>query len=313
MNKEDIKPMGLVYVPRYVKQESDMEYGSIVTHENYNEKLNLNTTQGDYNTEVLNLLFTECNPAKVHHIKYLDENIENVKRDTETSIIKLLNDISDIQEDVNKQDALIDDLNTTINNIRTGAVIAGKANEAIKITGVDTAPNRHYYGTDTYGNIGFHEIPDAIYARPIEGTTDVDGIYYVPRPDSVDETMLTEGVRIKLNRTAINSYNDLINKPYINGVEIVGSKTLSELGIQPAGNYLTSIPDNYATKSYIDTKLNDYETVADSTNTFATKTTVNALQNTVSDFQTETRTTYAKVCINTFEGTPKNGDILITL
>lgn len=45
------------YIPRYIRQESDMEYGSIVTHENYNEKLNLNGMQGDYNTEVLDNLF----------------------------------------------------------------------------------------------------------------------------------------------------------------------------------------------------------------------------------------------------------------
>ena len=48
----------MYYVPRFVKQVSDLEYGSVVTHENYNEKLNLNMEQGDYNTEVLRILFT---------------------------------------------------------------------------------------------------------------------------------------------------------------------------------------------------------------------------------------------------------------
>ena len=41
---------GITFVPRYVRQISDMEYGSVVSHENYNEKLNLNSSQGDYNT-----------------------------------------------------------------------------------------------------------------------------------------------------------------------------------------------------------------------------------------------------------------------
>ena len=35
----------------------------------------------------------------------------------------------------------------------------------------------------------------------------------------------------------IISYLDIINKPLINGIEIVGSLTLPELGIQPVGNY----------------------------------------------------------------------------
>ena len=48
----------LNYIPKYVRQDSDLAYGEKVTHENYNEKLNLNTTQGDYNTDVLLKLLT---------------------------------------------------------------------------------------------------------------------------------------------------------------------------------------------------------------------------------------------------------------
>ena len=32
-------------------------------------------------------------------------------------------------------------------------------------------------------------------------------------------------------------YNQLINKPAINGVELVGELSLETLGVQPAGNY----------------------------------------------------------------------------
>lgn len=39
------------------------------------------------------------------------------------------------------------------------------------------------------------------------------------------------------------NYNNLSNKPKINNVELKGSKSLSDLGIQPAGNYLTSETD----------------------------------------------------------------------
>ena len=57
-----------IFIPKFVGQKSDMEYGSVVTHENYNEKLNLNMEQGDYNTEVLRILFTERDINKVYRL-----------------------------------------------------------------------------------------------------------------------------------------------------------------------------------------------------------------------------------------------------
>lgn len=36
-----------------------------------------------------------------------------------------------------------------------------------------------------------------------------------------------------------SNYNDLSNKPKINDIELKENKTLSQLGIQPAGNYAT--------------------------------------------------------------------------
>lgn len=40
-----------------------------------------------------------------------------------------------------------------------------------------------------------------------------------------------------------SNYNALTNKPKINNVELVGNKSLNDLGIQPAGNYLTEETD----------------------------------------------------------------------
>jgi hypothetical protein len=40
-----------------------------------------------------------------------------------------------------------------------------------------------------------------------------------------------------------SDYNDLTNKPSINDVELTGNKKLSDLGIQPKGNYLTEHQD----------------------------------------------------------------------
>lgn len=42
-------------------------------------------------------------------------------------------------------------------------------------------------------------------------------------------------------------YNQALNKPSINGIVLVGNKTYQELGIQPAGTYIT------------DTELNEYD------------------------------------------------------
>lgn len=42
-------------------------------------------------------------------------------------------------------------------------------------------------------------------------------------------------------------YEKLENLPSINNVELKGNKTLEELNIQPKGNYITEIPENYVT------------------------------------------------------------------
>ena len=51
-----------------------------------------------------------------------------------------------------------------------------------------------------------------------------------------------------------SDYSTLSNKPNINGVELTGSKTLSDLGIQPSGDYLTEIPSEYVTDEELTSK-----------------------------------------------------------
>lgn len=41
---------------------------------------------------------------------------------------------------------------------------------------------------------------------------------------------------IEISTTGTNDYNDLVNKPSINGVELVGDKTTEELDILPLTN-----------------------------------------------------------------------------
>lgn len=55
--------------------------------------------------------------------------------------------------------------------------------------------------------------------------------------------------------TGTSDYNDLTNKPQINGISLSGNKTLDQLGIQAKGNYLTSIPDIYVTDTDLAAKV----------------------------------------------------------
>lgn len=312
---------GLVYVPRFVRQESDMEYGSIVTHENYNEKLNLNTTQGDYNTEILRLWCTEPDPKRVPHIVYLDKIIEDEVNRIDGVLEDHQKQIDEVNERVDKLDEDFSELSKTVNNIITGVQKVGHALQSDKITGVDECGPSMYYGTDTTNKIGFHKMPPAIFAEDINGKCpEVDGIYFTPRPDSVDESMLTPDLRDKLNRETLSDYTLLTNKPKINNVTLLGNLSLDDLGIQPKGNYLTSIPSNYPTSEDVSKLLQGYLTTTTADNTYAkkgdlntTNNNLNALTTVVNNFQTTANGKFAVVCLNNFSGTPKVGDILITL
>ena len=56
----------------------------------------------------------------------------------------------------------------------------------------------------------------------------------------------------------IPSYNDITNHPSINNVELTGNKTLEELGIQPKGNYLTEVPEEYVNNTELAKLLESY-------------------------------------------------------
>lgn len=91
-----------------------------------------------------------------------------------------------------------------------------------------------------------------------DGTNGIDGHDGVDGQDAkingVNTLTIEAGSNINLeqegNTLTISSigggtsnYQDLTNKPSINNVTLTGNKSLSDLGIQPAGNYLTSETD----------------------------------------------------------------------
>lgn len=272
---------GLTYVPKFVRQTSDLGYGDIVTHENYNEKLNLLIQQGDYNTEVLRQLLTpEYDPDRTYHIYYLDKALENEAERVDQNLqaaVDTLNGRIDGLDDrfvADEENIATNTRNIEINtgNIATNILnIATNAANILKIldgttpvakanaiTGIENAGARKYYGTDRTSTAGFHDMPAAIFAEGTEAQPAlVNGIIFTPAPDSVEEAMLTSEVRTKLNRTNITDYALLDNLPKINNIELKGNKSLADLGIQPAGSYISpaAVADSYYNKTQVDTLL----------------------------------------------------------
>lgn len=311
-------PEGLVYVPKFIKQETDLDYGDVVTHEDFNELMRLNMEQGDYNTEVLRRLFTETNPENNYHIAYIDHIFD-------TEFGKLQDNINAKQEAIDANKAAIESndrdiaqLNTDILNIVNGVTKVKNSALADNLTGVYKAGVHKYYGTNYDGEVGYHDVPDNISARDM-GLDDVlvEGIYFKPRPASVEEYMLTEDVQLKLNREGITEYQYLKGLPQINGVTLLNNVSLATLGIQPAGDYLTSIPSEYITETELNNK--QYDTTA-SVNSKLTNyynksevdSRVNTLQNNINNVSSGAANTYARVGIGSLSN-PKNGDILINI
>lgn len=71
-------------------------------------------------------------------------------------------------------------------------------------------------------------------------------------------------VNIPTGGGGTTNYEDLSNKPKIGDVELVGTKTLVQLGIQPEGDYATNVEvtsaistalTDYATQTYVNTQI----------------------------------------------------------
>ena len=304
----------MLYIPKYVRQSSDLNYGEKVTHENYNEKLNLNTTQGDYNTDVLNALFNNADVESTIHIPYID----NILTDQDSRITAVEGTVGQVQQDMSGYTTGLIDTNARIDNITNGTIPVGNAVSADVITGASSAGPSKYYGTDEESNVGFIDLPEFIYADEITSSVGVDGVYFVPMANSVAESMLTAAVREKLNREAITDYDYLDNRPRINSILLTGNKSLGDLGIQAVGDYVTN--------SALNTLIAGYYTKQQTNSAIATALTGNATQSWVTTQLGNYATTSSLNSVSTkanaaaviqvgssFSGTPKNGDLLITL
>lgn len=100
-------------------------------------------------------------------------------------------------------------------------------------------------GTSNYNNL--LNLP-SIEGITLKGNKTLSDLGIQPDGETIvqnlDGTMSVKGGS---GEGGTSDYNDLGNKPSIDGVELEGNKTLAQLGIQPEGNYLTEIPSEYVT------------------------------------------------------------------
>ena len=111
------------------------------------------------------------------------------------------------------------------------------------------------------------------YTLPTASETTLGGV-------KVDGSSITisDGVISASESEGTMDYSALSNKPKINNIELSGNKTLSDLGIQAAGNYLTSIPSEYITESELNSK--NYLTDSDLTS-YALKSEIPTVPNNI--------------------------------
>lgn len=303
---------GLTFIPKFVKQHSNLGFGEKVTHENYNEKLNLNTTQGDYNTDVLLKLLTNANPEHTYHIPYLDDSITNI----ETTLGQHQTDLEQLSQDIGAVSTDVQTVSDRVTNIENGTTTVVHATTAEHLEPSVTPSANQYYGTDANANLGFVDLPDFLYAIPMESSTGVDGVYYTPAINSVAETMLTPEVRYKLNRETNTDYDYLDNRPSINSILLTGNKSLSDLGIQPVGSYVTTSELTNTLSAYA-TIVDTQAWVNDQLANYATTAAVSSLSDSLSATTTKANNAYdlaeasARIYVNQYPAQPKEGDLYI--
>jgi hypothetical protein len=93
-------------------------------------------------------------------------------------------------------------------------------------------------------------IPEA-YTLPTASTTTLGGVKVDGTTITIEDGVITSHAT---STGGTSDYTTLTNKPQIGGVELTGNKSLSDLGIQPAGTYLTEIPAEYVTETELNGK-----------------------------------------------------------
>lgn len=120
--------------------------------------------------------------------------------------------------------------------------------------------------TNDYGD--FYNFKGGVASRKDLPTTKLEtgDAYFI---EDEEKTVFWDGTAWReINAYVLNyNYNDASNKPLINGHVLSGDKSAAELELQPAGDYLTEIPEEYITeKELADLDLADKNYVIDQIN-----------------------------------------------
>lgn len=120
--------------------------------------------------------------------------------------------------------------------------------------------------TNDYGD--FYNFKGGVASRKDLPTTKLEtgDAYFI---EDEEKTVFWDGTEWReINAYVLNyNYNDASNKPLINGHVLSGDKSAAELELQPAGDYLTEIPEEYITEKELeDLDLADKNYVIDQIN-----------------------------------------------
>lgn len=120
--------------------------------------------------------------------------------------------------------------------------------------------------TNDYGD--FYNFKGGVASRKDLPTTKLEtgDAYFI---EDEEKTVFWDGTEWReINTYVLNyNYNDASNKPLINGHVLSGDKSAAELELQPAGDYLTEIPEEYITEKELeDLDLADKNYVIDQIN-----------------------------------------------
>ena len=141
----------------------------------------------------------------------------------------------------------VDGLNIifTLNDGKTATVAVPAPKDGVSITNVSLNQQNHLICTLSDGTaIDAGLVPQGVDGRDAK----INGVNTLTIEAGDNITLDQEGNTLTINSTGggsggTSNYNALTNKPKINNVELKGNKSLNDLGIQPAGNYLTEETD----------------------------------------------------------------------
>lgn len=166
-----------------------------------------------------------------------------VDADDLSTIADNIDDIKDIAENLDSLTA-----ETTWGSI-SGTLDSQADLKAALDAKADTEDLSEVATSGSYNDLSDKPTIPSQYTLPTASETTLGGV-------KVDGSSITisDGVISASVSEGTMDYSALSNKPKINNIELSGNKTLSDLGIQAAGNYLTSVPSEYVTETELNSK-----------------------------------------------------------